>query len=473
MQKTLVHAFQSGEWIFHEHDEGDCAYLVEEGEVLILLEREDKHIPLGIYGKGSLFGEMAIIDNQKRSASAFAYSHCRLRPISRDHLEYRLEQADPILKVCINVLLGHLRKTLHHIDPDGNTSTPQEPIEMSSKALPSLLQQAADHAVLASTTGEHTQLLRQKMTNQAYHAVPHHINLNDLRHIPKIQPLTVNVFADALKVLDIEQELAIAIREQQLVLFYQPIMEIRTGKLAGFEALMRWIHPEKGIISPADFIPVAERSGQIVEMTYWAIDVACRDLLDLHEQLLAHIDLAPFVSEHLFMSVNFSPRDFLDRKLMEHVNELLVHYQLPPQSLKIEITESVLMNSPNEVRKTLNECRERGASVAIDDFGTGYSSLSYLQSMPADTLKIDQEFIRPMHQDERHMALVESIIHLAQKLNMKTVAEGVETELDLQSLSMLECDYLQGYYFARPMPKGDVLQWAERNWQIPQNDFLG
>ena len=178
MQKMLVHAFQSGEWIFHEHDEGDCAYLVEEGEVLILLEREDRHIPLGIYGKGSLFGEMAIIDNQKRSASAFAYSNCRLRPISRDHLEYRLEQADPILKVCINVLLGHLRKTLNHIDPNEKSASPAS--SSCNTSLPNLLQQAADQAVLASTTGEHTQLLRHKMGNQAYHSVPHHIDLQDL-----------------------------------------------------------------------------------------------------------------------------------------------------------------------------------------------------------------------------------------------------------------------------------------------------
>ena len=136
-----------------------------------------------------------------------------------------------------------------------------------------------------------------------------------------------------------------AITGKQLVLFYQPIMEIKTGRLAGFEALMRWIHPTKGIISPLDFIPVAERSGQIVEMTYWAIDEACRDLVLLHERLLGHFDLSAFTCDNLFMSVNFSARDFLDERLMSHVNDVLTQYQLPAQSLKIEITESDLCAS--------------------------------------------------------------------------------------------------------------------------------
>ena len=164
------------------------------------------------------------------------------------------------------------------------------------------------------------------------------------------------------------------------------------------------------------------------------------------------------------MSVNFSSRDFLDERLMNRVQELLGVYDLPKQSLKIEVTESVLVSSPKAVTNALNNCRDHGASVAIDDFGTGYSSLSYLQTLPADTLKIDQAFIRPMHDDERHLALVESIIHLAQRLDMVTVAEGVETEKDARALASLQCDYLQGYYFARPMPAKDVINWAETKW---------
>ena len=166
----------------------------------------------------------------------------------------------------------------------------------------------------------------------------------------------------------------------------------------------------------------------------------------------------------MFMSVNFSSRDFLDQSLMDTVQDLLTTYDLPEKSLKIEVTESVLVSSPREVTNALNDCRDSGASVAIDDFGTGYSSLSYLQTLPADTLKIDQAFIRPMHQDERHLALVESIIHLAQRLDMVTVAEGVETEADAKALASLQCDYLQGYYFARPMPAKEILLWADNKW---------
>ena len=228
------------------------------------------------------------------------------------------------------------------------------------------------------------------------------------------------------------------------------------------------------MISPADFIPIAERSGLIVSMTRWIIGKACDTLVDFRARLLGDPQLCEHVSDHLFVSVNFSSRDFLDEELMAHVHEMLAAHQLPPNSLKIEITESVLMSSPEQVKEALDACKERGASVAIDDFGTGYSSLSYLQNMPADTLKIDQAFIRPMHKDERHMALVESIIHLAQRLQMNTVAEGIETQQDVDALIGLRCEYLQGYFFGRPMPYADVIAWAERRWgQAEEEEFLG
>ena len=211
----------------------------------------------------------------------------------------------------------------------------------------------------------------------------------------------------------------------------------------------------------------------MVSMTHWAVGRACADLVILRDQLLSSVALAGQVSERLFMSVNFSSRDFLDGNLMNKVQQLLQVHDLPTKSLKIEVTESVLMSSPVRVREVLDQCRDQGASVAIDDFGTGYSSLSYLQTLPADTLKIDQAFIRPMHNDERHLALVESIIHLAQRLDMSTVAEGVENEADAVALSRLQCDHLQGYHFGRPMPLNEVLGWAQKRWGEEEVVFLG
>lgn len=439
----MTTTLQEGEWLFHEGDNGDCAYLVESGEIQIVLERGEDLIPLGVYGPGSLFGEMSIIGDQPRSASAFAQSQCKLRKISREQINRRLDQADPILKVCMQVLIGHLKKSLTQYD---------KPIK-AEISLDEKLKQAADRAVNPNRIE----------ANTSDEATPSKTNVPSGTKA-LAAPIPQDIFEKAIHTINLENDLTKAINDGELILFYQPIIEAMTGKLAGFEALMRWIHPERGMISPAEFIPVAERSGQMVQMTYWAVEQACKDLGLMRDHFLSSFSLCENISEKMFMSVNFSSRDFLDANLMNRVQELLSAYDLPKQSLKIEVTESVLVSSPKEVTNALNNCRDHGASVAIDDFGTGYSSLSYLQTLPADTLKIDQAFIRPMHDDERHLALVESIIHLAQRLDMVTVAEGVETEEDARALASLHCDYLQGYYFARPMPAKDVIAWAEAKW---------
>lgn len=447
-ERMMVRTFNEGDWVFHEGDAGDCAYLVESGEVQIVLERGSELIPLVCYGEGSLFGEMSIIGDQPRSASAFAQSNCKLRAISRDQINRRLDQADPILKVCMSVLIGHLKKSLAKYDEVDSTE--------SELSLDEKLRQAADRAI-------HSDLDTSSPIKSSEPLVQ---NKAESNKVVKADPIAKEMFERAINTINLENDIDTALRNEELILFYQPIIEASSGRLAGYEALMRWIHPERGMISPGEFIPVAERSGQMVAMTYWAVEQACKDLCILRDTFLSSIDLSGNVSETMFMSVNFSSRDFLDAQLMDKVQQLLNTYDLPKNSLKIEVTESVLVSSPRAVTNALNACRDHGASVAIDDFGTGYSSLSYLQTLPADTLKIDQAFIRPMHEDERHMALVESIIHLAQRLDMVTVAEGVETEEDAQALAALQCDYLQGYYFARPMPVNDVIKWANDKWSI-------
>ena len=445
--ELITQSFSEGEWIFREGDSGDCAYLVERGEVLIALERDQKIIPLGIYSEGSLFGEIAIIGDQPRAAGAFAQTSCSLRRISRDQLNRRLDKADPILKVCISVLIGHLKKSLAQYNQDD---------ERPKLSFDEQLQHAADAAVRANSS--HDLKERDQL---------------ERRDVPYVDPIPEQLFERALKVIHVEGELEDALVNNELTLFYQPIIEADTLKLAGVEALMRWIHPERGLISPVDFIPIAERSGQMLQMTSWAIERACQDLTMIRDALLSSAALAGHVSEQLFMSVNFSSRDFLDPDLMKRVHNLLQTYRLPPQSLKIEVTESVLMNSPDRVIGELDQFKLEGASIAIDDFGTGYSSLSYLQMLPADTLKIDQAFIRPMHTNERHLALVESIIHLAQRLNMVTVAEGVENQEDADALLSLQCDYLQGYHFGRPMPLDELIKWAHTRWDQEDFSFLG
>lgn len=470
-EQPLIQTFSPGEWIFHTGESGAFAYLVEEGEIVIALEQNGQVTPLAIYGVGSLFGEMALIDHLPRSAGALAISHGTVRKISREQLNHRMDQSDPILRVFLTVLMGNMRKTLKRLSGEDHEAPQAEP------ALKELLQEAADEAVRASSTIAKTHQSLSKATevvkNTHLTGIPLVESLQ-LEGMPRVEAVNSASFKGVLHQLQLEQALELAIKNEELTLFYQPIIETTTGRLGGFEALIRWIHPEKGMISPGDFIPIAERSGLIVLMTRWIIGKACATLVEFRESLLGDPQLCEYVSDHLFVSVNFSSRDFLDEELMAHVHETLAAHQLPPNSLKIEITESVLMSSPERVTEALNACKARGASVAIDDFGTGYSSLSYLQNMPADTLKIDQAFIRPMHKDERHMALVESIIHLAQRLQMNTVAEGIETQQDVDALIGLRCEYLQGYFFARPMPFADVIVWANKRWAVTKEDeFLG
>ena len=479
---SLIQTFTPGQWLFHTGDPGEFAYLVEEGEVVITLECEEGLTPLAIYGPGSLFGEMALIDNLPRSAGALTLSHGMVRLISRDQLNHRMEQSDPILRVFLTGLMNNMRKTLKRLTKEGAHS--EEP--QAEPALKELLQEAADEAVRLSASHKPTKAdpCEDPLSPQLSLPPPQAIDNKEGRDlisalkldgVPLVSSVETDSFKGALYQLDLEQALEVAIKESQLRLFYQPIIESSTGRLGGFEALVRWFHPTRGMISPAEFIPVAERSGLIVEMTRWIVGVASDALVGLRDRLLSHPTLCEHVSEGLFVSVNFSSRDFLDESLMAHVYETLAAHHLPANSLKIEITESVLMSSPEQVSDVLSACKERGASVAIDDFGTGYSSLSYLQSMPADTLKIDQAFIRPMHQDDRQMALVESIIHLAKRLNMTTVAEGVETEADVDALVALHCDYLQGYHFGRPMPLDEVEGWMQKRWGVgaPDDGFLG
>jgi EAL domain-containing protein (putative c-di-GMP-specific phosphodiesterase class I) len=456
---TLMRHFKQGDWIFHEGDEGECAYIVEQGSVAIVLERADGHITLATYGEGTLFGEMAIIDQKPRSAGAIALKDCALRAITRSQLNHRLERADPILKICIQVILKHLRKTLSQIHSP-------EPTKISNVAL----HQGANHHASSAHVGHHVLDSKDQHLTQVVNPIvdveqPSDQDVQSMAEtlgtaLSEANPLmATDVFSEAIKTLHLEQELQIALTEKQLRLYYQPIVRLSDGLIVGFEALMRWIHPEKGMISPAVFIPIAERSGQIVEMTYWALREASSQL-----KFFQNVQKGYWGTQYapLFMSVNFSGRDFLDGRFLDEIQHALQSQDLPPKSLKLEITESMLMLSPEEVQRVLGICQSYGASVAIDDFGTGYSSLSYLQSMPADTLKIDQSFVRTLHKNDRHLALVESILHLAGRLGMLTVAEGVETAEDVETLRNLGCDLAQGYYYARPMPTEQVLAWMEK-----------
>ena len=249
--------------------------------------------------------------------------------------------------------------------------------------------------------------------------------------------------ARAMDRLGLERDMRRAVERRELFLQYQPIVSLSNGALRGFEALVRWRHPERGVIPPAKFIPIAEETGMIIPIGKWVLGEACRQMS--RWQKLSSLD-AP-----LPISVNLSGRQFLQPDLLEQVEEVLRETGLAPRSLKLEITETVVMENIETATQTLERLRSLGVELSIDDFGTGYSSLSYLQRFPVSTLKIDRSFVSRMAESDGTAEIVRTITKLAQTLGMDVVAEGVETEGQRAQLSDFECEYGQGYYFSMPM----------------------
>jgi len=253
--------------------------------------------------------------------------------------------------------------------------------------------------------------------------------------------------------LQIENDLRRAIQQEEFIVYYQPIISLKTGKIAGFEALVRWHHPQKGLISPGLFIPVAEETGLIAQIGNWVFRKACDRLRHWRRQKL--------VDESLFVSVNVSARQFAQLDLVEQIKEVLARTQLAPQCLKLEITESAIMDNPKTAAAILESLRQEHIQLSIDDFGTGYSSLSYLHSFQVDTLKIDQAFVQRMDETRGKFGLVPVIVNIAKTMGMGVIAEGVETEQQLASLRRFDCEFAQGYLFAKPLEERQLLQLIE------------
>ncbi len=246
--------------------------------------------------------------------------------------------------------------------------------------------------------------------------------------------------------LDMEARVRRALERQEFILHYQPLVDLATGRIEGVEALVRWLHPEIGLISPDSFIPLTEDTGLIVPLGLWILHVACAQAKRWHD-----MGLGP-----LTLSVNLSPRQFNSPSLVEDVRDVLVDTGLPGSCLELEITEGALMQQGQGAVDRLAELKALGVSLAIDDFGTGYSSLAYLKRLPLDRLKIDRSFVQDMTTDSADAAIVSAVLEMARCLDFKVVAEGVETADQVAALQARGCDTAQGYFFARPMPPEDI-----------------
>lgn len=263
----------------------------------------------------------------------------------------------------------------------------------------------------------------------------------------------------ALDVANLGKDLEIAVEKEQLFLHYQPIVSLETGRLQAFEALVRWRHPQRGLISPTDFIPIAEETGSIIQIGNWVLREACLQVKRWQEKFPLYTSLA--------VTVNLSGKQFMQADLTDQVIEILQHARLDPRSLKLEITESVVMENIGTATVLLQQLRALGIELGVDDFGTGYSSLSYLHRLPINSLKIDKSFVKGMVEKREHAEIVKTILTLARSLGIRVVAEGVETLEQLTELRRLQCDAGQGFLFAKPADAetAETLLAFKNQWQ--------
>lgn len=264
--------------------------------------------------------------------------------------------------------------------------------------------------------------------------------------------------------LQLETDLRQALEQQQLAVYYQPIVNANTLALVGVEALMRWRHPKLGMVSPAKFIPIAEETGLIIPLGWWVLHTACQQMQQWRQQ---------YPHQSLVINVNLSTRQFLHPDLLPQVRQILQETGLPPQALKLEITESVLISDRATMVARLLQLKALGVQLSLDDFGTGYSSLSYLHHFPLDTLKIDRSFIQQILTDSQCRAVVESIVTMAHKLGMDVIAEGVETE---EALSYLRdtacCEQIQGFLISAAVPPAEISQRLGKQAAVTQSPIV-
>lgn len=389
MAELLSRSVRAGQQIFAEGDVADCAYVVESGEIEIRTYGNGISKLVATLGPGDLLGEMAIADDAPRSASAYARTDTKLIVIERNQVAARLQAADPVLRLLLNVVLNRLRGQLHQT-----------------------------HAAITPLPARD-------------------VHGTDAQRD----------YDSAIDRIKLENELKSGLGSGEMRLFVQPISEMKSGQIKGFETLVRWAHPTRGLVPPDDFVKVAEGSGLIVPMGRWILRQACLIALRFENE----DNHAGLKGRDSFISVNVSTGQFNDPEFVPALAAILRSTGLNPRRMKLEITESVLSNA-DAAKRWINECKALGVRIALDDFGTGYSSLSYLHDFAIDALKIDQSFVRRLLSDERSSKIVTIIIRLSQDLGLEIIAEGIESQEIYDKLASMGCQYAQGYLISRPVP---------------------
>lgn len=380
--------------IFSEGDTGDCAYIIEKGRVLIFLNKDQEELPLNILGEGEIFGEMALIDNESRSASVRALEDVRLAIVTKQQVLERVATADKVVQLLMRVLLKRLRRR-------NNDYRNVSDVEFDNSGAG---QDATENA-----------LIQLKLENQIFQAF----------------------------------------QNKEFELFYQPIVNLQTKKITGCEALLRWNSPLHGLVSPNLFIDVIEHSAMVIPIGHWIINQALKDLRTIQDQL--RLNKKNKMADDFMMSINISGRQFTHSDFVSNLEDLREKHDLEIKNIKLEMTERIMMDGAIAL-EALNQCHNQGYAISIDDFGTGFSSLQYLTQMPISFLKIDRSFVMKVLSDPKSKAVVSSIIHLAHAMDIEVIAEGIENNEESLVLETLGARFGQGYLFSRPIDLGRFLK---------------
>ena len=383
---TVIRELFSGEILYRQGDPSDCAWLVERGAIELNSEQGRRTIHHGVLGPGELIGELGMLDGQPRSATATARGDTQLLAIDHDQFLERLEGGDPIVRTLVLSLLRRTRSIL--------------------AALPAEVTLPAED--LASESHE------------------------ERAGLDKIR---------------LEARLRDAIDSRTLEVRYQPIHDIVEGAVRGYEALVRWSLPDRGAVSPAEFIKLAEETSLIVPVGEYVLDRVIEVLVALREA-----GTTPLPS----IAVNLSARQLVEPGMARQIVARVQRAQLPPGTLKLEVTESRMLDYA-PVAAVMQHCREHGIPFALDDFGTGYSNLTHLHKLDFEFVKVDQAFARHMFDSARAMAIVQAIVAMAHGIGADVVVEGVETHEQLQQLQAMGVRYAQGYLIGQAQPASAVL----------------
>ncbi|AHZ84468.1 EAL domain-containing protein [Bdellovibrio bacteriovorus] len=383
--------------IFSEGDAGDCAYIIEKGRVLIYLTKDKEEIPLTILGEGEIFGEMALIDNQNRSASVRALEDVRLAIVTKQQVLERVSTADKVVQLLMRVLLKRLRRK--NIGGPGGSRISEVEFDNSG----------------AGDDGTQSALDQIKLENQIFQAF----------------------------------------QNKEFELFYQPIVNLKNKTITGCEALLRWNSPQHGLVSPNLFIDIIENSSMVIPIGHWIINQALKDLRTIQDQL--RLNKKERMADDFMMSINISGRQFTHSDFVNNLEDLREKHDLHTQNIKLEMTERIMMDGAIAI-DALNQCRSLGYAISIDDFGTGFSGLQYLTQMPISFLKIDRSFVMKILSDPKSKAVVSSIIHLAHAMDIEVIAEGIEHHEEALVLETLGARFGQGYLFSKPVDLGRFLK---------------